>query len=72
MRDTGENGTGRKYPQEVSDDIRDNDTEGIYIAVFLEEIVEILKVGKRLRYVEQRAILSDRGRVKVCKLARGE
>jgi hypothetical protein len=55
-----ENGTERKHPQEVGDDIRDNDTERIYVAVFLEEVVEILEVGKRLRYVKQRTILPDR------------
>lgn len=54
MRDTG-----RKNPQEVSDDIRYNNTERIYITVFLEEVVEILKVGKRLRYVKPGAILPD-------------
>jgi hypothetical protein len=52
-------GTARKNPQEVSDDIRYNNTERIYISVFLEEVVEILKVGKGLRYVKPRAILPD-------------
>jgi hypothetical protein len=50
---------GQKNPQEVSDDIRYNNTERIYISVFLEEVVKILKVGKRLRYVKPRAILAD-------------
>jgi hypothetical protein len=40
----------RASSQEVSEDVRDEDAERIYVAVLLEEIVEILKVGKRLWY----------------------
>jgi len=64
QKGSGQNGTGRNNPQEVSDDIRNKDTEGIYVAVFLEKVVEILKVGKGLGYVKQGAILSDGRNVK--------
>jgi hypothetical protein len=37
---------GRENLQEVREDIRDKDAERIYVAVLLEEIVQILKLGK--------------------------
>jgi hypothetical protein len=37
---------GRENSQEVREDIRDKDAERIYVTVLLEEIVQVLKLGK--------------------------
>jgi hypothetical protein len=56
-----ESRTGWDNLQEVSEDIGDKDAERIYIAIFLEEMVQILELRKRLWYTQQRAVLSESG-----------
>jgi hypothetical protein len=48
---------GRPNLQEVGDDVGEEDAERVNIAILLEEVIEILKVSKRLWYTQQRSVL---------------